>query len=129
MMNLTKNKITINSIIEFVHNAMHHNMYVSKDFYDFEDSQEWHFYVDNGKDYIRHTIKKNPKKDSIIIESHDGTLVLDTTLSDRDILDLNTLNLDIKEYNEEKALSILNNFFTDVEDKPTSVDDLNDDDE
>lgn len=129
MMNLTKNKITINSIIEFVHNAMHHNMGVSKDFYDFKDSQEWYFYVDNGKDYIRHIIKKNPKRDSITIESHDGTLVLDITLSDRDVLDLNTLNLDIKEYNEEKALSILNNFFTDVEDKPTSVDDLNDDDE
>ena len=31
---ITKSKITINSIIEFVHNAMHCNMYISEDFYD-----------------------------------------------------------------------------------------------
>ena len=127
MMNLTKNKITINSIIEFVHNAMHHNMYVSKEFYDFEDSQEWYFYINNGKDYIRHIIKKTSKKDSIMIKSHTGTLVLNITLSDRDILDLNTLSLDIKEYREDKALSEFNNFFSNIEEKPTNIDDLDED--
>lgn len=127
MMNLTKNKITINSIIEFVHNAMHHNMRVIKNFYDFEDSQEWHFYVDNGKNYIKYIIKKTIKGDSIIIESHTGTLVLDITLSDRDILDLNALSLDIKEYGEDKALSEFNNFFSNIEEKPTNIDDLDED--
>ena len=126
-MNLTKNKITINSIIEFVHNAMHYNMHVSKDFYHFEDSQEWYFYVDNDKNYIRYIIKKTIKGDSIIIESHTGTLVLNTTLSDRDVLDLNALNLDIKEYGEDKALSEFNNFFSNIEEKPTNIDDLDED--
>ena len=127
MMNLTKNKITINSIIEFVHNAMHHNMRVSKDFYDFEDSQEWYFYVDNGKNYIRPIIKKTIKGDSIMIESNTGILVLDITLSDRDILDLNSLSLDIKEYREDKTLSEFNNFFSNIEEKPTNIDDLDED--
>ena len=127
MMNLTKNKITINSIIEFVHNAMHYNMRVNIDFYDFEDSQEWYFYIDNGKDYIRHIIKKTFKGDSIMIESHTGTLFLDITLSERDVLDLKTLSLDIKEYGEDKALSEFNNFFSNIEEKPTNIDDLDED--
>ena len=128
MMNLTKSKITINSIIEFVHNAMHCNMYISEDFYDFEEEgKEWNFYIDNGKEYIRHIIKKNSKGDSIIIESHTGTLVLNTTLSERDIIDLNTLSLDIKEYGEDRALSEFNNFFSNIEDRPTNIDDLDED--
>lgn len=124
---MTKSKITINSIIEFVHNAMYHDMQVSKDFYDFIDSQEWHFYINDDKNYIRHIIKKTFKGDYIIIESHTGTLVLDITLSDRDVLDLNALSLDIKEYGEDKALNEFNNFFSNIEEKPTNIDDLDED--
>lgn len=128
MTNITKSKITINSIIEFVHNAMHYNMYISEDFYDFgEGDKEWIFHIDNNKDYIRYIVKNRPKEDSIIVECHSGSLIINISLSERDIIDLNTLSLDIKEYGEDRALNALNNFFSNIEDRPTNIDDLDED--
>ena len=127
-MNLTKSKITINSIIEFIHNAMHYNMYISEEFYDFkEDDKEWCFCINNNKDYIRYIVKNRPEGDSIIVECHTGSLIINISLSERDIIDLNTLSLDIKEYGEDAALNTLNNFFSNIEDRPTNIDDLDED--
>lgn len=128
MTNITKSKITINNIIEFVHNAMHYNMYVSGDFYDFkEDGKEWGFRINNDKNYIQYIVKNHHEGDSIIVECHLGSLITNISLSERDIIDLNTLNLDIKEYREDKTLNTLNNFFSNIEDKPTNIDDLDED--
>ena len=124
MTNITKSKITINSIIEFVHKAMAFNLPVYNRANEIE--AEFGFDIDKGDSAITIVIYKNNIE---IFTQDNGYVLVENSLTDRDELDLKTLEIDIKEYNEDKALNILNNFFTIVEDKPTSVDDLNDDDE
>ena len=124
MTNITKNKITINNIIEFVHKAMACNLPVYNRVDEIEAN--FGFDIDKSESTIAIVISENNIE---IFTQNNGYISIENSLTDRDELDLRTLEIDIKEYNEEKALNILNNFFTDVEDKPTSVDDLNDDDE
>lgn len=118
---LTKNKITINIIIEFVHKAMVFNLPVYSRY-----GADYGFDIENGENMLTILIKLNKIE---IFTEQNGFIVVQNSLTDRDKLDLEALKLDIKEYNEEKALNIFNNFFADTIDKPTSVDDLNDDDE
>ncbi len=124
MTNITKSKITINNIIEFVHKAMACNLPI----YNRGDEIEavFGFDIDKGESTIAIIISKNNIE---IFAQNNGYISIENSLTDRDELDLRTLEIDIKEYNEEKALSMFNNFFSDTADKPTSVDDLNDDDE
>ena len=121
MTNITKNKITINSIIEFVHTAMYNNLIVTTDY----PWGEFGYSIDNGREGISFNIEE--KYFEIISEG--GSLKIDYSLTERDKIDLQTLNLDIDEYREDKAFTGFNNFFLDVIDKPTSIDDLDNDEE
>lgn len=118
---MTKNKITINSIINFVHKAMACNLPVFSRF-----GADFGFDIENEENMITFLIKTNKIE---IFTENNGFVVVQNTLTGRDELDLKALELDIKDYNEKKALKTFNNFFSNTVDKPTSVDDLNDDDE
>lgn len=121
---MTKNKITINSIINFVHEAMHHNMNITTT----SDKINFVISIDNEEDSIKFYITE--KKFINISSLWNGSLHIDdVNLTKRDVIDLETLMEDIKEYRENRIMSFFNNFYSNLEDKPTTVDDLNDDDE
>ena len=125
MTNLTKNKITINAIINFIHEAMRRNMIV---FIPTFSCYKYTFAVDKGRDLIQFFIDN--EEGIIAISSNDkGYTSINININERDSIDLNTLELDIKEYNEEKVLNNFNNFFNDIVEKPTNIDDLNDDED
>ena len=125
MTNLTKNKITINAIINFIHEAMRRNMIV---FIPSFSCYNYSFAVDKGKDLIKFFV--DDENGIIAISSIDrGYISVNININERDSIDLKTLALDIKEYNEEKVLNSFNNFFNDIAEKPTNIDDLNDDED
>lgn len=121
---ITKNKISINNIIEFIHTAMNNNLmvFISR-FITF--TYKYEFNVINNNVQINFLIND----DYIIISTYNqGYLQIDNHLSERDKLDLEALKLDIKEYNEEKAINLFNDFFNCIPQTPASIDNLDDDD-
>lgn len=121
--NLTKNKITINSIINFVHEAMHHNMNIIAT----SDKIHYAISIDKEEDTIKFYITE---KFINISALWNGSLHIDDiNLTKRDVIDLETLMEDIKEYRENRIMSFFNNFYSNLEEKPTNIDDLDNDDE
>ena len=118
---ITKNKITISNIIEFIHTAMGKNLDVEVSEFpkgtccrvSYDDINIYFYIVD---EYF--TINGYDK----------GYLRIPYKLTDRDKIDLQTLALDIKEYNEDKAINLFNDFFNYVPQTPASIDNLDDDD-
>ena len=125
MTNITKNKITINSIINFIHEAMRNN-YKIESYKICYDETYYSFNVSNSENHINFEIKVDGNV--IIMSNNGGTLDLNFDLSNRDIIDLETLIEDVRDYREEVCLHLFNNFFSNVENKPASLDDLSDDD-
>ena len=130
MENITKNKITLHTIIGFIRTAIHKKCYVSgyKSYY-YSNNKEisyYYFTINNEDKSMIFEIKENGE---IYISNYNGEITITFNLSERDILDLEALVIDIKEYRENVCLNIFNNFFSDVEDKPTSLNDLDDDDD
>jgi hypothetical protein len=117
---MTKNKISIKDIIDFVHKAMVCGFSVYNRY-----GVDFAFDVENTENSITFIIKSNKIE---IYSDNSGLLVVENPMSDREEVDLKALQIDIKEYNEEKALNVFNNFFTNTVDKPTNIDDLNDED-
>ena len=119
---ITKNKITISNIIEFIHTAMNNNLEVSISGF---ITYKYGFDVINDDIQIRFLIDD----DCIVISTYEqGHLHIDTNLTERDKLDLEALKLDIKEYNEDKAINLFNDFFSTIPPVPASIDNLDDDD-
>ena len=67
-------------------------------------------------------------KKAITINTKRGNIRIEYTLSDRDKLELQALALSIKEYNEDMAISELNEFISDKKEKVTDINNLDDDD-
>lgn len=118
---ITKSKITISNIIEFIHSAMSKNLDVEvaelpkgTDYHVSHDDIDIYFYITD--EYF--TINGYDK----------GYLYISYKLTDRDKIDIQALNLDIKEYNEDKAINLFNDFFNYVPQTPASIDNLDDDD-
>lgn len=119
---ITKSKITISNIIEFIHNAMNNNLEVSTSGF---ITYKYGFNVINDDIQIRFLMDD----DCIVISTYDqGYLHIDNHLTERDKLDLEALKLDIKEYNEDKAINLFNDFFSTIPPVPASIDNLDDDD-
>ena len=119
---ITKSKITINNIIEFIHTAMNNNLevYISGFI-----TYKHEFTVVNDDTQIRFLISDN----NIVISTSDGGYInINNNLTDRDKLDIEALKLDIKEYNEDKAINLFNDFFSYVPQTPVNIDNLDDDD-
>ena len=121
---ITKSKITISNIIEFIHTAINNNLEVSiARFVTYTFKYE--FSVTNGDILIRFLMSD----DCIVISTYDsGYLHIDYHLTERDKLDLEALKLDVKEYNEDKAINLFNDFFNCIPQTPASIDNLDDDD-
>lgn len=121
MNTITKNKISINNIIGFIHDAMGKNL-------DVEVSE-----LPNGTDYnVSHDdidICFYITDEYFSIGGYDrGYLRISHNLTDRDKLNIQALNLDIKEYREDKAIDLFNDFFNCIPQTPASIDNLDDDD-
>ena len=124
MMNMiTKNKISINNIIEFVRKAMNNNCVVQ--------------YSTMFENNIHISIKYNDKEiyfnisdDSFSIHDYRKCyLRIDYNLTERDKLNIKTLELEIDEDREDKAVGLFNDFFKNISQAPASIDDLNDNDD
>ena len=119
---ITKSKITISNIIEFIHTAMNKDLMVTEPGF---ITYKYGFSVINDDTKIRFLIDDN---NIVISTSEYGYVHIDNHLSERDKLDLEALKLDIKEYNEEKAINLFNDFFNFIPQTPASIDNLDDDD-
>lgn len=121
MNTITKNKISINNIIGFIHDAMGKNLDVEvseypkgTDYHVSHDDIDIYFYITN---------------EYFTINGYDrGYLQIEYNLTDRDKLNIQALNLDIKEYREDKAINLFNDFFNCIPQTPASIDNLDDDD-
>lgn len=122
MMNMTKNNLTVSDIIAFVHKAMENNMYI--------------YAGDRFGDLTNIGIRRKDNvvlrfyfyDSSIALDPSEGYLEKEYSYTDRERLNLRTLALEIKEYRETQAAKLFNNFFT-PNNTPTSIDDLNDNDD
>lgn len=122
MMNMTKNNLTVSDIIAFVHKAMKNNMDIS--------------ILERDKEISEIDVRREDKiaicfyffKNSLAIHSLSGFLEKEYSYTDRERLNLRALALEIKEYRETQAAKLFNNFFT-PNNTPTSIDDLNDNDD
>lgn len=112
----------IKEIIEFIRNAMNEGLSIYTSEYD--------------NSYCIRTIRNHSScetfdfdlyKDRISISSPTGFIEIENKLSERDELEIKAIILSIKEYNEDMAISEFRNFFK-KDDKPTSIDNLDDDD-
>lgn len=128
---ITKNKITINSIIEFVHKAMNNNCDISVNEFPLLKLN-----VAGSGNHLEFNIRHDDTDITFIISNEDisiygydkGYVRVSNQLSERDKIDLNTLKLDVEEYNEDKAINLFNDFFNTIPPVPASIDNLDDDD-
>lgn len=123
MMNIMKNNLTVSDIIDFIHKAMSNNMDVSVR----------QLYGNASKIYIirKDCVYINITFDTstLTIEGGNGEfLKKEYSYTDREILEIGFLKLEIKEYQEGRAAKLFNNFFI-PNNTPTSIDDLNDNDD
>ena len=118
---ITKNKISISNIIGFIHDAMGKNLDV--EVFELPKGADYHVNHDNINIYFYIT------DEFFTVSGYDrGYLRISYKLTDRDKLDIQALNLDIKEYNEDKAINLFNDFFNCIPQTPASIDNLDDDD-
>lgn len=128
---ITKSKITINSIVEFVHKAMNNNCDISVNEFPLiklnSTGSGNHLEFNIRYDDIEITFIIS--NDAISICGYDkGYVRVSNQLSERDKIDLDTLKLDVEEYNEDKAINLFNDFFSTIPPVPASIDNLDDDD-
>lgn len=128
---ITKNKITISNIIEFIHKAMNNNCDISViefptlKLYSPGNGNSLEFNIEYNDIVITFIISN----DAISISGYDkGYVRIPNQLSERDKIDLKTLKLDVEEYNEDKAINLFNDFFSTIPPVPASIDNLDDDD-
>lgn len=115
-------KISINDIIAFTKKAIEKGFIL--DTWKTLDDEQRYIYIKKCKNgnSIRFVIDNQ----SITIDDYSPEEYKIThQLEDRERIELDSLVLDIKEYNEKRALNLFNNFFNE-EDKCDSINDLYD---
>lgn len=124
MMNILKNNLTVADIVKFVRKAMENNMDVAT-IEMFGKATEFHIQKSNDdKGVIYFQLYEN----SISVRTYMGGFEKEYSYSERELLDIATLKLEVKEYREIQATKSFNNFFT-SSNTPASIDDLNDNDD
>ena len=123
MMNMTKNNLAVSDIIDFIHKAMSNNMDVSvRQLY---GNASKIYIIRKDSVYINITFDTS----TLTIEGGNGEfLKKEYSYTDKEILEIDFLKLEIKEYQENRAAKLFNNFFI-PNNTPTSIDDLNDNDD
>ena len=112
----------IKEIIEFVRNAMNEGLSI----YTFEYDNYYHIRIIRNRS-LGEVFDFSLHKDYITIDSPTGFIKIENKLSERDELELKAIMLSIKEYREDMAISEFEHFFR-KDDKPTTIDNLDDDD-
>jgi len=115
----------IEKIKEFIRKAMNEGLRI----------RAYHTLMgDDSRDYYEIRVFKESsvveftvEPTNLCLDTSKGTACFDLSLSKRDLLELDAMILSIEEYNEDMALSDFNNFFSEDEDKPKSIDNLDDD--
>jgi hypothetical protein len=117
----------IEEIKEFVRKAMNKGLkIVAYHTLMGEDSRDYYkIRVFKGNSVVEFTI--TPTK--LCLDTSKGIAYFDLTLSKRDLLELDAMILSIEEYNEDMAISDFNNFFGEDNSKPTTIDDLDNEDD
>ena len=116
----------IEEIKEFVRKAMNKGLFINAyqgTTHLEEDSKTYNFDIEH-KVCITFYVWDN----SLRIATEHGYLNVTHELSKRDELELDALILSIEEYREDMAMSEFNSFFNEI-DKPTDINDLDNDDE
>lgn len=116
----------IDEIREFVRKAMNKGLLINA----YKGTTPWE---DNSKTYnfdIEHKvcITFYVWDNSLRITTEHGYLKVTCELSKRDELELDALILSVEDYREDMAMSEFNSFFNEM-DKPTDINDLDNDDE
>lgn len=126
---ITKNKISINNIIEFIHTAMNNNTEIHISEFQAYCNKETESKIEFEVAYRDKQIFFFITPTYFTIKDFNAAYVsINYILTERDKLDIEALKLDVKEYNEEKALNLFDDFFKQVTETPTSIDNLDDDD-
>ena len=77
---------------------------------------------------IDHKICIYIHKEAISIDTSNGYIYIDHSLTDREELEIQALTLSIKEYNEDMAISEFEEFISDKKEEITNINNLDDDD-
>ena len=111
----------IEKIKKFVHKAMDKGLKVRG-----SNISGYYFNVYDNKNEMRIYFVNGEME----IKSEKGGFTIDSPLNDRDILELETLVIDIKEYNEAMAILEFDSYFNNKEEKEeiTDINNLDDDD-
>lgn len=104
-------KITIEDIIEFVRKAMHNNLRIYNSAVIGERSVNFDYRIHNNEEFIYIEVMSET---ITISDNKGGGFRIKYILDDRERLELETLNLDIKEYKANRALYNFKNFFTEA---------------
>ena len=107
----------IEKIKEAVHAAMDKKLKVSTSIYCICIYYEY-----------RSILTFNVNGDLITISTPKGYISIDHPLTDREKLEIDSLKLSIKEYNENMAISEFEEFISDKKEKMTDINNLDDDD-
>lgn len=117
----------IETVKEFIRKAMNKGLSISG----YKQSIPWGEYkiwYDFEIDHSKIVLKFDTYDDSFTIHTPNGFYKTNYKLTKRDELELEALILSIDEYREDMAISEFNAFFNDM-DKPTDINDLDNDDE
>jgi len=117
----------IETVKEFIRKAMNKGLSISgyKQPTPWGEDKIWYNF---GIDHNKIALKFDTYDDSFTICTPNGFYKTNYQLTKRDKLELEALILSIDEYREDMAISEFNSFFNEI-DKPTDINDLDNDDE
>lgn len=114
----------INTIIEIIRTAMNKGLHIKG--YKFEVSDclyNFDIYINNNEE-IQISILNN----CIIINTPKGHKSIDYKMTDRENLEIQAMFLSVKEYNEDMAISEIEEFISEKKEEITDINNLDDDD-
>jgi len=114
----------INTIIEIIRTAMNKGLHIKS--YKFEVSDclyNFDIYINNNEE-IQIAILNN----CIIINTPKGHKSINYKMTDRENLEIQAMFLSVKEYNEDMAISEIEEFISEKKEEITDINNLDDDD-
>lgn len=115
----------IKEIRDLVYKAMDKGLKIKGDAYPWSEK---YYQIDIIKENSSLSLGISVDNGELHITTDKGYIEIKLNLSEREALELESLILSIKEYNQDMAISEFNNFFKEEEAKTPGIDDLNDDD-
>ena len=114
----------INIIIKIIRTAMNKGLHIKGYKSEvFGRLYDFNIYI-NSNEEIQIAISNS----HIIINTPKGQKSIDYKMTDRENLEMQAMFLSVKEYNEDMAISEIEKFISEKENKPKDINDLDDDD-